>query len=371
MRLGFACEWSRSPEQTWSGTPWGARTALGRQTQVVDLGVEYTAARKLWRYAYARRRRGRWMSVYQWSRRSDRAIQRKLQSSLRQNPVDAVIEVADLAPLDAPFYVYQDLSFDVLMKYYDTVEGIPGFEGIDRATIERRRERQRGIYDSAAGIFAMSDWFADALIEHSGIPADKVHVVYAGLNSVEAADERPALETESPDPARLLFVGRDFFRKGGEQVVAALARLRREHSPELRLTVAGPESWPLAGEVPEGVDFLGGLSTAEVARLYREHDLFVMPSRFEAFGIVIREALANGLPVIGRSAFAMPEVITPGKNGALVSGDGPDELAAAIVSVLQSPEIRSYAAGNAQEIRERFSWDAVAGRMLDAIPGFA
>ena len=370
MRLGFACEWSRSPEKTWSGTPWGARTALGRQTQVVDLGLEYTAARKLWRYAYARRRRGRWMSVYQWSRRSDRTIQRKLQNSLRHNPVDAVIEVADLAPLDAPFYVYQDLSFDVLMQHYDTVEGVPGFDGIDRSTIERRRERQREIYDSAAGIFAMSDWFAEELVEHSGIPREKVHVVYAGLNSVEAGDHAEP-EVESQDSDRLLFVGRDFFRKGGEQVVAALARLRREHSPGLRLTVVGPESWPLAGEIPEGVDFLGGRSTAEVARLYREHDLFVMPSRFEAFGIVIREALANGLPVIGRSAFAMPEVIIPGKNGALVSGDGSDELAAAIVSVLESPEIRGYAARDAENMRERFSWDTVAGRMIGAISGSA
>ena len=371
MRLGFACEWGRSPEKTWSGTPWGARTALGRRAEVVDLGVDYSSARKLWRYAYARPRRGRWRSVYQWSRGRDWAIQRKLQSSLRQNPVDAVIEVADLAPLDAPFYVYQDLSFDVLVQYYDSASGVPGFEGIDRYTIERRRERQRGIYEAATGIFAMSDWFADALVEYGGMPRDKVHVVYAGLNSVEAADERPTPETESPDPARLLFVGRDFFRKGGEQVVAALERLRREHSPGLRLTVAGPESWPLSGEIPEGVDFLGGLSTAEVARLYREHDLFVMPSRFEAFGIVIREALANGLPVVGRAAFAMPEVITPAKNGALVEGDGPDELADAIVSVLESPRIRSYAARNARDVRERFSWDAVAGRMLDAISGSA
>ena len=367
MRLGFACEWSRSPEKTWSGTPWGARTALGRRTQLVDLGVEYTSARKLWRYAYARRRRGRWMSVYQWSRRSDRTIQRKLQNSLRQNPVDAVIEVADLAPLDAPFYVYQDLSFDVLLQYYDSTTGIPGLEGMDLATIERRRERQREIYESAAGIFAMSDWFADALVKYSDMPREKVHVVYAGLNSVDL--ERAGPETELREPARLLFVGRDFFRKGGEQVVAALAWLRREHSPEMRLTVVGPESWPLSGEIPEGVDFLGGRSTAEVARLYREHDLFVMPSRFEAFGIVIREALANGLPVIGRSAFAMPEVITPGKNGALVEGDSPDELAAAIVSVLQSPGIRSYAARDAENMRERFSWDTVAGRMLDAISG--
>lgn len=372
MRLGFACTWGKSREKTWSGTPWGVMIALGRRAEVVDLGVDYSTTQRLWKYAYARRRRGRWVSVYQWSRSQDRAIQRKLQDSLRETSVDAVVQVADLARLDAPFYVYQDLSFDVLIDYYDPAVGIPGLEGIDLATIERRRERQREIYDSAAGIFAMSEWFAGELLERSGVPREKVHVVYAGLNSVET-EARPHVEAGANgcEPARLLFVGRDFFRKGGEQAVSALAHLRREHSPQTRLTVAGPEKWPLAGEIPEGVNFLGERSTAEVARLYREHDLFVMPSHFEAFGIVVREALANGLPVVGRSAFAMPEIITPGKNGALVEGDEPAELAAAIASVLEDPEIRDHTARAAPEIRRRFSWDAVAGRMLEAISGSA
>jgi len=69
--------------------------------------------------------------------------------------VDAVIEIGDLSELTTPFYVYQDLSFDVLERYYDDVSGVPGFKGIDLDTIRRRKERQHRIYDSAAGIFAV------------------------------------------------------------------------------------------------------------------------------------------------------------------------------------------------------------------------
>jgi len=370
VRLGFACLWHKIPERTWSGTPWALRNALGRQTEVVSLGVEHSAARTLLKYAYVRRRRGSWATTYKWSGIYDRLTRKKLQSALDREAVDAVIEVGDLAQLEVPYYVYQDLSFDVLKRHYNPNTGIPGIRGIDLDTIRRRRERQLEIYGSAAGIFAMSEWFADTLVEWSGIPRDKVTVVYAGLNSIVPSTEDSVRLEEAgqrEEAARLLFVGRDFFRKGGEIVVEALAHLRREYSPDIRLTVAGPEAWPLPGEIPEGVLFLGSRSATEVARLYRSHDLFVMPSHFEAFGIVFREALASGVPVIGRSAFAMPEIIEPGKNGALVKSDDPAELASAVVEVLENSSIREFTARTARDVRERFSWDAVAGRMVAAM----
>lgn len=284
--------------------------------------------------------------------------------------MDAVIEINDLARFGAPFYIYKDLSFAVLEKYYDPVAGAPGFNGIDLDGIKYRKERQHEMWESATGIFTMSGWLADALVALSDVPRSKITVVYAGLNSIQTGarhGSEPSFPSRERRPAKLLFVGRDFFRKGGDVVVRALTQLRHEYSADIQLTVVGPDKWPLPGNVPEGVAFLGGRTTAEVARLYSEHDLFVMPSRFEAFGIVFTEALAHGLPVVGRSAFAMPEIIEPGKNGALVDSEDPAELAAAIISVLEDPGVREYTAQAAEDVQTRFSWDAVAERMLTAI----
>jgi glycosyltransferase involved in cell wall biosynthesis len=374
VKIGFACAWKRPPQKTWSGSAWGARTALGRRADVVDLGPEYSAAQTFSKYVHVRRRHGRWVSAYKWSRQRERMVERKLRVSLRQASVDAVVEIGDLAALDVPFYTYVDLSFDLYEKYYDPRTGVPGLAGIDLQTIRRCRERQHRIWESAAGVFAMSRWLADDLIHRSGVPREKVTVVYAGLNSVEetapdpsAWEARVEARAAAHAPARLLFVGRDFFRKGGDIVVGALAHLRREYSPDIRLTVVGPDEWPLPGNVPDGVLFLGSRPPEEVGRLFHAHDLFVMPSRFEAFGIAFVEALAHGLPVVARSAFAMPEIVRPGENGTLVDGDDPAELASAVAAVLDDWAIRQRTILDAADVRTRFSWDAVAGEMLRAI----
>ncbi len=374
MRVGFACAWQKSHEKTWSGTTWKLREALRRHTEVVNLDVEYSTKQTLLKHLYTRRRHGRWASAYRWSSSREKMIERKLHTSLRESaPVDAVVEIGDLAAFDIPFYPYKDLSFAVLENNYDPKTGAPGFKGIDLDTIKRLRERQHKIWESATGIFVMSEWLADALLESSNVPRNKVTVVYAGLNSIETATGGQTELTEERSTAakdssvNLLFVGRDFLRKGGDIVVRALGQLRREYSSDIQLTVAGPDRWPLSGGIPDGITFLGNCSNKEVAKLYRTHDLFVMPSRFEAFGIAFREAMANGMPIVGRDAFAMSEIIEPGRNGALVRSDDPVELACAIVTVLEDPQVLRCAADAAQGVRERFSWDAVAERMLAAM----
>ncbi len=69
------------------------------------------------------------------------------------------------------------------------------------------------------------------------------------------------------------------------------------------------------------------MPSSEVAAALDSHDLFVMPSRFEGFGIAFVEALIRGLPCIGRRACAMPEIIDEASGGRLVDTEDPHELA--------------------------------------------
>lgn len=369
MRLGYACAWDSPPELTWSHTPWRLRAALREQADVVDLGVTYPPAVRLaLKAACARRSGGRWVSMWRHSRATRRYGEAVLRRALRRTPVEAVLQIQDLAVLPAPYLLYQDLSYDVLLERADEPGGLSHFPTLSTAAVRRLRDRQLSVYAGAAGVVAMSRWFADHLVKVSGLPADRVHVVHPGASALRPPDpaqaERVHARRMSGGRRRLLFVGKDFHTKAGELVVAALAVLRAEHDPATTLTVIGPDRWPLPGPLPPGVDFRGRLPVAEVARQYGEHDLFVLPSRFEGFGIAFVEALGHGLPCIGRRAFAMPEIVRPGHNGDLVDRDDPADLAERIARLLADDALYQRTHEQAGEVAAYYSWERAAGELL-------
>jgi glycosyltransferase involved in cell wall biosynthesis len=296
--------------------------------------------------------------------------------------------IDDLAALPVPFFVYYDSSWDALISANDSADAYAALRLITPSNMARRRERQLAVYERATGVIAMSHWFARSLVEQSGVSPGKVHVVHGGVssgralrdghldsNSVNVRGEqvlgRPLRERAAPR-RRLLFVGRqyhafDFYRKGGDLVVAALALLRRDYDPEITLTLVGPEKWPLPGNPPDGVRFLGVQAPESVAALYDTHDLFVMPSRLEPFGVAFVEALSRGLPCIARDAYAMPEIVTHGVSGALITKDDEHELATTIAAALADDALYEACYSRAPRIAKYFSWERAAGEVAHVI----
>jgi glycosyltransferase involved in cell wall biosynthesis len=361
VRLGFACPWNRPPETTWSYIPWRLRAALAERVSIVELplqpprvieGALFRLQPKLHRDQPA----GAWRYLpLEQARRG-----RRLRSMVASSRLDAVVSMEAVSTLSVPQWLYQDLGMGVLDGAVGTVD--PAYLPIfarDQTIFRRRRERHLELFASGAGVLAMSQWNARALVDRGLVPEDRVRVVHAGISATP-----PVVERGAPG-RRLLFVGRDFFRKAGDLVVAAVQQLRAG-GDAVTLTVVGPDAWPLPGAVPDGVRFLGRLSSTETGALYVEHDAFVMPSRFEAFGIVFAEALAAGIPCIARDAFAMPEIVSDGVDGILVTSEDLDELAGAIARVLDDGGFAERAWSGRVAIAERFSWDAVADRVLEA-----
>jgi glycosyltransferase involved in cell wall biosynthesis len=372
MTVGFACTWDPHPYTTWSHTPWNLRQALRQLTPVVDVGIELGKVRRTaYKGAFTRRRRDRWVTTWKYSELYGRYSQRTIGRLSHAAGCDAVLEIQDLASVDLPFFVFQDSSFDILLHLWDDARGgVPHFESLSLDLIRRRRDRQQQIYHQASGILALSHWFAGSLTEWSGLPASKVHVVYPGMNTPppQAVSTGDVVAPRKERPRRkLLFVGKDFHTKGGSLVVQSLALLRKDFDPATTLTIAGPERWPMQEEIPPGVDYLGRLPVERLQALYETHDLFVMPSLFEAFGIAFVEALAHGLPCVGRRAFAMPELVRPGHNGDLVDSDDPHDLAARIARLLEDDDVFETCRLEAPSVAARFTWERAAHDTLAAI----
>ncbi|MGO1972595.1 MAG: glycosyltransferase family 4 protein [Propionibacteriaceae bacterium] len=362
MRLGFACHWGTEPERTWSGTPWRLREALRAGAEVVDIGAAVPELlRRGLRLAGARPTPTGWRSQWHHGRTAGALLQRDIRRRVASERPDVVLEIGDLASLpEVPHLVLQDLSYALLRDRFGA--DIPHFHAVSRRRLEELERRQERICAEAAALLPLSQWLADAY-RRDGVPASRLRVVHPGVNVPIPAD-RPVPLRRRGTSRRLLMVGRDFERKGGVQVLHALALLRRDWDRPVELTIAGPREWPLRGVVPDGVTFLGPQSPERVAALLDEHDLFVMPSLFEAFGIVFAEALCRGLPCVGRDDCAMPEIIDHGTGGRLVRTEDPHELADTIAAALADDALYRDCARLAPERARHFNWSRAADDVL-------
>jgi glycosyltransferase involved in cell wall biosynthesis len=161
-----------------------------------------------------------------------------------------------------------------------------------------------------------------------------------------------------------LWVGQTGYRKGLDVAMAAVALARRD-LPGLRLRVVGVPP----GKPADGVDWLGIVPPDRMAEVYRAADLFIFPTRYESFGLVIIEAMAAGLPVIVSDNIGAG-IVTDGRNGVVVPGFDPARYAEALRH-LAPPAIRAeIAEANAEDVR-RFSVDSTVSGYTAVVESLA
>jgi glycosyltransferase involved in cell wall biosynthesis len=208
---------------------------------------------------------------------------------------------------------------------------------------------ERSALGCARHVIATSATIARLLVEHYGVPSGTVSVVEPGTDRVSTAPRNGA------GVVKLLAVGSVIPRKGYDVLIAALARLR--HLP-WQLVIAGdcgrsPQTYrQVKGEIgrlglAERVSLLGAVAFDELAPLYASADLFVLPSRFEGYGMAYAEAIAHGVPVVGTTAGAIPDTV-PAAAGVLVAPDDIEALAVALQRVIENPADRERLAAGAR-----------------------
>lgn len=115
--------------------------------------------------------------------------------------------------------------------------------------------------------------------------------------------------------------------------------------------------------------FLGNLPADNVQYYYNLCDVFVLPSRFEAFGIVFVEALSYGLPCIGRNLMEMPNLIQNNETGLLIPAEeeNPQVLADKMYNLIKDESFFRNVQIKQDYYKAEFSWDTVAKRMISVM----
>ena len=282
---------------------------------------------------------------------------------------DVLIEFGGFQPHKKlpPYYIYTDATHDLKLDYFKKYGYLPfGSEKDSIESIKKATETVRSIYQNADGIFCMSQWLADSLVNTTGVPKEKVHVVYAGANwhNTILPENISKKEIRGKEEIHLILVGVDYKGKGIDIAIEAVKHLNSLNEKKYILHICGVKDIPSDDQHIINHSFV---DKNKLIELLTECDIFVLPTRFDCFGISFVEAMTFGLPCIGRNICAMPEIIDEGVNGELITSDDPRQLAEKIQKICCDEKVFESYSVAALEKAKMFTWEKVAENMMRII----
>ena len=295
-----------------------------------------------------------------WSVRASARALRAVSGALARRPHDALLfhtQVTSLFSVPLMRRVPTVVSLDATPLNYDSVGPFYGHAPATGSALDRLKTGlNRAAFRSAQALVSWSEWTKDSLVRDYGVPAERVRVIPPGAAPAyfEVGRERlaqPARETTGP--VRLLFVGGDFARKGGPLLLEAL-RGALANQCELHIVTGSEVALPPNAthvHVHRGLT----ANSAELLALFREADVFILPSHADCLAVVLMEATAAALPVITTNVGALGEAVVDGESGLVVPTGDAAALRAAIEDLVGHPARRRRMARNAHELaRHRF-----------------
>jgi glycosyltransferase involved in cell wall biosynthesis len=239
--------------------------------------------------------------------------------------------------------------------------GIPYSFTAHGADIQVDQHMLRRKVQDAAFVVTISDYNVRFLVEHCGETArSRIRVIRCGVdtNIFRPAEQRsessptcsPTCPPPIPRPLRMVCVG-TFYEVKGHRYLIEACRLLRDRGIEFTCSLVGDgplgeQLRKLASElgVADSVRFLGRRTRDEIAELLRHSDVLVAPSiptdsgRREGIPVVLMEAMASGLAVVGSDISGIPELVEDRVNGRLCPPRDPESLAAALAELRDDPQ---------------------------------
>jgi glycosyltransferase involved in cell wall biosynthesis len=350
--------------RTWSGAPANVAAALERRGVKIDAIAPTIGRGTKLRVAVADflAGRGRPISTEQVLRSlgARRHLARQVAWQARRLGVEHVLHTGtlDLPSVDATdgtkHYVYCDHTWALAQRHH-----VHARRYTDRA-MQAFEETERSAFRSLAHVFTFGAYVRDNIIDHYGLPPERVTAVGSGMGAI-----RPFDGPKDFVQPKLLFVAKHLFHAKGGALLLEAFKLAQKRRGDLSLTIVGDERSRRFVAPTRGVVFHAHLPWAELQRLYRESTLLVQPMLNDPWGQVYLEAMVSRTPVMGLARNGLPELTDGGRHGFLVDRADPEALSDAIVSAVSDPErLETMAAAAQRYALGTHSWDRVAERML-------
>lgn len=269
-----------------------------------------------------------------------------------------------------PKVIVADATFANVLDFYDSfTDCAPEF-------VRQGHDQDRQALANCAAAIYPSAWAAHTAINYYGAAPAKVHVIPFGGNLVPPDRETVAtwIGQRRFDRLRILFIGRDWYRKGGDTVLAACNILDRRSVP-LNLDLVGVERVPAM--LPAYARLHGRLNKRipeqrrQLEDLLRHAHVLFVPSRAENYGMVFCEAAGFGVPSLASAVGGISAAVRHGQTGfTLPAGATPEAFADILEDLFVSPaHHQQLALASLQDYHARLSWDAFERQFLRVLEG--
>jgi glycosyltransferase involved in cell wall biosynthesis len=267
----------------------------------------------------------------------------------RRRPFDALFVHTAMVVLLSMDYVSRIptiLSLDATPRNYDELAKWYG-HNVHHAAVEGAKLLvYRSLLRRARGVTAWSRWTKNSLVRDYGVAEEAVTVIHPGT-TVSNFAVPTARRERTPGPMRILFVGGDFERKGGDLLVDVFRQSLRG-ACELHLVTpadvpSGDGVWVYRDLKPH---------VPKLRALYAQADVFAFPTRADCFGVVLAEAMAASLPIVATRIGAIPEAVKDGDNGFVIEADDGEALRDRLEQLERSPELRLRMGQRSRQIGE-------------------
>ena len=267
-------------------------------------------------------------------------------------------------------------DYDVIHAHYAVPQGLLGallkhikrkplittLHGSDVTILARRpftRILVKYVLNTSDRVITVSEFLRGEILK-LGIAEEKVRVIYGGVPEDEGPEEPFDIKGKN-----ILFVGSLVRQKGVDILLKAFKSVKKDIDSNLIIVGDGKKRKALerlaGARNLKDVYFLG--SKRDLKSIFKKSSVLVLPSREEGFGLVLLEAMANGVPVVASDTGGIPEIIEDGKNGLLFKTGDFEDLSCKVARILEEDELKDALIEKGRETVKRFRWENMANEV--------
>lgn len=273
-------------------------------------------------------------------------------------------EIFQIAEFSCPLVFATDATPGLLQHFYGSYANDQEYR--------RAVEREEFVISKCSRAIYSSKWAAEAAMSEFGISEDKISRVAFGANLDSIPPANLLTHDTSDGTCRLLFVGKNWQRKGGQIAVDTVHALNDEFDVPAHLTILGCKPPNVANS--ERIRIIPYLNKNvpsqqdEIIRLLLNSHFFILPTRADCSPIVMCEANAYGLPVISTDVGGVPCIIRNGVNGmSLPLNSNGSKFAETICSLFRNSDYTSLVESSRREYDTRLNWGAWAEQVVSIL----